>query len=127
MGLTIHSLNELPQGVERGFYVYLLDYGWHEPLTEALRNNFTKMSDLASRNNAVVLRGTGVHFEDEVLSWHHINGQDAQDILPAILVTTRHPRQFYDANLRKNDTYDITADKLLLIPLRSICKSATDV
>jgi len=30
MGLTIHSLNELPQGVERGFYVYLLDYGWHD-------------------------------------------------------------------------------------------------
>jgi len=127
MGLTIHSLGELPTNVARGFYVYLLDYGWHEPLAETLWQNFEKMADLASRNDAAVFRGTGVHFSDEVLSWHHINGQDAQDILPAILITTRHPRTFYDANLTKNDTYKITADKLLLIPLRKACKSSTDV
>lgn len=127
MGLTIHSLGELSENVQRGFYVYLLDSGWHEPLGETLRQNFDKMADLASRNNAVVFRGTGIHFNDEVLSWHHVNGQDAQEILPAILVTTRHPRTFYDANLNKNDTYRITEDKLLLIPLRKVCKTTTDV
>jgi hypothetical protein len=127
MGLTIHSLGELPLNVARGFYVYLLDYGWHEPIGDALRLNFDQMADLASRNDAVVFRGTSVHFDDEVLSWHHVNGQDAQDILPAILITTRHPRLFYDANLTKNETYRITEDKLLLIPLRKICSNATDV
>jgi len=126
MGLTIHSLGQLPQNVERAFYVYLLDYGWHEPLAEGLRQNFDRMADSASRNNAVVFKGTGVHFNDEVLSWHHINGKDGQEILPAILITTRHPRSFYDANLNKNDTYD-TRGKLLLIPLRSTCKNTTDV
>ncbi len=127
MGLTIHSLGELPHNVERGFYVYLLDYGWHEPLADALRQNFNQMADLASRNDAVVFKGTGVHFNDEVLSWHNVNGQEAEDILPAILITTRHPRLFYDANLTKNDTYHITDDKLLLIPLRKVCKNTTDV
>jgi hypothetical protein len=127
MGLTVHSLRDLPTSVERAYYVYLLDYGWHEPLGDALRKNFTKMADSASRTNAVVIVGTGVHFDDEVLSWHHINGLDAEDILPAILITTRHPRLFYDANLTKNDTYKVTPDKLLLIPLRKTCKTATDV
>lgn len=123
----IHSLGELPANVERGFYVYLLDYGWHEPLAEALRANFKKMADLASRNDAVVLEGTGIHFNDEVLSWHHVNGVEAEEILPAILITTRHPKQFYDANVTKNDTYKVTSDKLLLIPLRDVCKTTTEV
>ena len=37
MGLHIHSLGQLPATVERAYYVYLLDYGWHEPLGAAER------------------------------------------------------------------------------------------
>jgi len=29
--------------------------------------------------------------EDQVLSWHNINGENAQEILPAILITNRSP------------------------------------
>jgi hypothetical protein len=28
MGLYVHSIGEIPNGTERGYYVYLLDYGW---------------------------------------------------------------------------------------------------
>ena len=37
MGLHIHSLGQLPATVERAYYVYLPDYGWHEPLGAAGR------------------------------------------------------------------------------------------
>jgi len=80
MGLMIHSLGELPATVERGYYVYLLDYGWDEPLGDILARNFEKMAERASRQNAVVLRGVvGSHFSDEVLSWHQVNGQPGEE------------------------------------------------
>ena len=37
MGLYVHSLGEIPNGAERAYYVYLLDYGWEEPLGSAVR------------------------------------------------------------------------------------------
>ena len=128
MGLFIHSLGELPFEAERDYYVYILDYGWHEPLGEALRRNFTEMARQASRHDAVVLQGTvGSHFEDEVLSWHHINGEPADEFLPAILVSARHPRQFRDASLTPEGRPDPSAYPLILIPLRSACKSTSEV
>ena len=67
-----------------------------------------------------------MHFEDEVLSWHRVNGQDAADILPAILITTRHPSTFPESfRILTSDTE--TADALLLLPLRKICNSPQDV
>jgi len=127
MGLYVHSLGEIPTAAARAYYVYLLDYGWEEGLGNAVRANFPRMADLASRSNAVVIHGPrGVHFEDEVLSWHRVNGQDAKDILPAILITTRHPSTFRESfgmtRSRKENR-----DALLLIPLRKTCKSADDV
>ena len=32
MGLMVHSLEEIPRNVERNYYIYLLDYGWDEPI-----------------------------------------------------------------------------------------------
>jgi hypothetical protein len=127
MGLYVHSLGEIPTGAERAYYVYLLDYGWEEPLGDAVRANLPRMANLASRSDAVVIhRPRGVHFEDEVLSWHRINGQDASDILPAILITTRHPSTFRESlSLMRSDPEN--RDALLLIPLRKICKSPEDV
>jgi hypothetical protein len=57
MGLTVHSLGELPAGVDRKYFVYLLDYGWEEPLADSLYRNFPRMADIASRHDAVVVRG----------------------------------------------------------------------
>jgi hypothetical protein len=126
MGLYVHSLAEIPTGAERSYYLYLLDYGWEEPLGEAVRANLPRMAELASRSDAVVIHGPrGVHFEDEVLSWHRVNGEDAKDILPAILVTTRHPSSFRESFHVKRGSKE-NRDALLLIPLRKTCKSAQD-
>jgi hypothetical protein len=127
MGLHVHSLGEIPTGAGRAYYVYLLDYGWEEPLGDAVRVNLPHMTDMASSSNAVIVHGPrGVHFEDEVLSWHRVNGQDAKDILPAILITTRHPSTFRESFELKR-TRKESRDTLLLIPLRKVCKSAEDV
>jgi hypothetical protein len=127
MGLMIHSLGELPQEAERGYYIYLLDYGWDEPLSDALYRNFDRMSDAASRHDAVVLRGVvGSHFADEVLSWHHVNGEPSEGLLPALLITTRHPNSFREQGFRNGKSMD-AKDRLLLIPLRQVCASAGDV
>jgi len=107
--------------------VYLLDYGWEEALGSAVRANLPRMADMASRSNAVVIHGPrGVHFEDEVLSWHRVNGEDAKDILPAILITTRHPSTFRESFERTRSRKE-NSDALLLIPLRKVCKSAEEV
>jgi hypothetical protein len=124
MGLMIHSLGELPTSVERDYYIYLLDYGWEEPVADAMYRNYPRMADQASRHDAVVFRGlVGHHFADEVLSWHYVNGRDAKDLLPAILITTKNPHEFREHCWGQHDL----EDRLLLIPLRGVCTSPDDV
>jgi len=50
----------------------------------------------------------------------------SKDVLPAILVTTRHPSTFRESFEPKRSKRE-TEDALLLIPLRKVCKSAEDV
>lgn len=126
----VHSLEGIPEEHNRDYFIYLLDYGWNEPLSDALKNNFGKMATLASeKKNAVVIMRTeeGIHFSDEVLSWHSINGDnvDKDDLLPAILVTNRHPAEF-----RRRAEINQTVEenlKLLLFPLKKYCKDTTEV
>lgn len=129
MGLMIHSLARVPLTTERDYYIYLLDYGWKEPIAETLRNNFHKMALLASENKSVVMMGLeGSHFNDEVLSFHNINGQSGSEMLPGILITTLHPHYFRD---ERNSSYTFLkeelADRMLLIPLQEICQTPQDV
>lgn len=131
MGLMIHSLEGLSKGHHRDYFIYLLDYGWEEPLSDALRKNFGKMADLASKNtDAVVIMGTevGTHFSDEVLSWHSINGDDAnkENLLPAILITNRHPAEFRKRAMREGDQAEANL-KMILFPLKKHCKNTTEV
>jgi len=58
MGLYVHTLARLPADLARDYYLYVLDYGWEEPLGDALRQNFRRMADLAAQNNAVVCGGS---------------------------------------------------------------------
>ena len=50
----------------------------------------------------------------------------ADDILPALLVTTRHPRTFHEV-FGPSARFRAPADALLLIPLRKTCKTPDDV
>ncbi len=129
MGLYIQSLENIPEvNIHKDYFIYLLDYGWNEPLGEALMKNYENMAKIAAENKAVVIRGTRrIHFEDEVLSWHNVNGENAEEILPAILITNRHPQRFkesYSSNGRDTIENDL---KLVLIPLKKFCQSTSDV
>ncbi len=127
MGLYIHSLEEFPVTAERSYYLYLLNGGWGGELERALTENFHVIGDLASRSGSVAMMGSeGKHFQNEVFSWHQLNGEEAEELLPAVLITSIHPRRFTD----EQDPFWSTAsrsDHLLLLPLRTHCKSADDV
>ena len=131
MGLVIHSLDMLSPQANRDYYIYLLDYGWDEPLSKVIRDNFYKLSGLACKTQSAFIIGTGEdlgHFDDEVFSWHKINGEDATELLPAILITTVNPHEFKD---RSRSSYAGSGDKerfnIVLIPLRNFCEKTTDV
>ncbi|MEO1031547.1 MAG: hypothetical protein AAFX55_09085 [Bacteroidota bacterium] len=130
MGLHIHSLDGLNENYERDYYIYLLDYGWDEPISEILRKNFNRMARMSSEHKkSVVIARTpdALHFNDEVLSWHNINGEDAEknQLLPALLITNRHPAQFrkrYQGELEDDINF-----KMVIIPFRKISKDPTEV
>lgn len=134
MGLHVHSLTNIPQSKNRDYLIYLLEYGWHEPLGQALNENFHNMASRAAKSRSVVIKGTELnHFEDEVFSWHHINDERGEDILPAILITNAHPSYFFENNrgfrqrrglYRESEEGDI---KLVLIPLKKFCTTTTEV
>lgn len=127
MGLYVHSIEELPESATRSYYIYVLDYGWHERLGDTLKTNLPKMISLASKNDAVIIKGIeSNHFEDEVFSYHGINGISSDEILPAILVTTLHPSYFQKVGGKRGLTNKFE-DNLLLIPLKGLCKTSSDV
>jgi len=117
-------MRELPVG-DRTLYLYLLDYGWPSGDFERLfRENFGHLSHRASETGAVVIMsGQGVHFANEVLSWHHVCGHDSAELLPALLLTHAHPSYFAG-----DDRFEDIADlgEIALIPLRSACTTPQD-
>lgn len=128
MGLMIHSLDILSPEAKRDYFVYVLDYGWSESLSDVIRKNFQNLAGWASKNDSAIITGVGEigHFDNEVLSWHSINGDNAENILPAILITRTNPhkfREFSDFGRKKVDK-DFT---YILIPLKKVCKTETDV
>ena len=126
MGLYVHNLGHLPADDTRRYFVYVLDYGWHEPLTDTLMANFRNMAHMASETKSVVVAGIEpIHFANEVFSWHGINGEEGEKILPALMITTLHPRYFLEHN-RDGDRAEVK-DTLLLIPLKKSCKTTDDV
>jgi hypothetical protein len=127
MGLTIHTIAKIPDYWDKDFFVYLLDYGFKEPLSDALRHHFDEMADWASRNNSVVIQGSaGSHFNDEVFSWHKINGLPGDEVLPAILISTINPSVFNQFGEGHPGRYKPT-DKMVLIPLRKVVKTSEDL
>lgn len=134
MGLHVHSLTNIPKSENRDYFIYLLEYGWHEPLAQALNDNFNQMASRAAVNRAVVIKGTELaHFENEVFSYHKINNERSEDILPAILISNAHPSYFKENNdgySHKRGLYRESKDgeiKLILIPLKRFCKTTTEV
>ncbi|MHB9024850.1 MAG: hypothetical protein ACYC7E_11860 [Armatimonadota bacterium] len=126
MGLYVHNIGNLPVDDSRKYFLYVLDYGWQEPLTDTLVANFRNMARMASETKSVVVAGIDpVHFANEVFSWHGINGEDGEKMLPALMITTLHPSYFRDHNHEGDRT--AVDDALLLIPLKKVCKTNDEV
>jgi hypothetical protein len=134
MGLMIYSLDSIPLSASRDYFIYLLDYGWDEPISNIIMRNYDEMAKISAEHEAVVIKGTvAAHFNNEVLSWHNFNGQSTDDLLPAILITNKHPVSFRESNVehsyKNKGIYTFWDDelKMILIPLRYVCASETDV
>ncbi|HBJ38923.1 MAG TPA: hypothetical protein DDZ51_30085 [Planctomycetaceae bacterium] len=129
MGLKIHSLAEIPESVSRSFYLYVLDYyNWDEPIGNTLRQNFDRIAEFASKNDAVVIQGVGEsHFYSELLSFDGINGKKPKEMLPALMITTIHPNYFLSRNEQRCEGEPIPQDEIVFIRLRDTCKQPTDV
>lgn len=127
MGLYINSVSDLPLTEERSYYLYVLDYyNWDEPVSNTLKANIEKIASLCALNDAVMVKGLpDSHFYSEILSWVKINGQDPSLILPALMITTVHPKYFITFNNTKV-THDFS-DSLIFLKIRDICKTPSEV
>lgn len=127
MGLHVSAISDLPLSEERDYYLYILDYyNWDEPISNTLIANLPKIESLCAKYNSVMVRGLpDSHFYSEVLSWVKINGQGPKTILPALMITTVHPKYFIEANGRKVDS-EIT-ESIIFLKIRDICKQPSDV
>ncbi|MBW4680276.1 MAG: hypothetical protein KME19_09190 [Microcoleus vaginatus WJT46-NPBG5] len=129
MGLMVHSLSEFPVNAERDYYLYVLRGSWDSDIERALQENFPSMADAASRTKSAVIFGTeGRHFQNEVFSWHRINGEVAEPLLPALLITTIHPAKFQDENdpFWGNRLTNDHNDHMVLISLKEKCATGRE-
>lgn len=124
MGLYISKMDTVTIRGQRNFYIYLLDYGWQDSEWEQrFKKHFMKMGDLASETNSVVVASPrGVHFANEVLSWHKFGDIDAKKLLPGILITQTHPNYFQTEQANEDwppphEPDPAGMENLLMVPL----------
>ncbi|CAN7237720.1 hypothetical protein [Caulobacter sp. LjRoot300] len=127
MGLYISHMETVSIKMDRSLYIYLLDYGWPGGEWEQLfKRHFMHMADRATQTGAVVVGSmNGIHFGNEVLSWHKVGDLNADDVLPGLLVTTTHPNYFREST-RDDAPAEPGLGDLLVIPLKPFCKDETD-
>jgi len=129
MGLKISTLAAIPENVSKSYYMYILDYyNWDEPISNTLRSSFDKIAEFATENDSVVIQGIPEsHFYSELMSWESINGLDPKDLLPALMITTIHPKYFLDRSDKQIVGEQIPEDRLIFIEIGKICQSPQDV
>ncbi|MCW5725460.1 MAG: hypothetical protein KIS81_10970 [Maricaulaceae bacterium] len=133
MGLKVSTISRLPLDTGRDYFVYFLDYGWTDPFSDALYQNFDRLASGLSGHRGVVVAGLNrQEFADEVLSWHRVNNEPASEILPAILISGCHPAEFNERNefsreWRKSKSGARKYQGAILLPLREVCRTPDDV
>lgn len=129
MGLKISTIAAIPENVERSYYLYILDYyNWDEPISKTLRDSFDKIAKFASENDSIAIQGIPEsHFYSELMSFKSINGIDPQDLLPALMITTIHPKYFLKGDGIQNYDEDIPEDKIVFVEIGKVCEKPQDV
>jgi hypothetical protein len=127
MGLHISHLDTVTIKGERSLYLYLLDYGWRDGKWEQLlKKHFMTIADKTSKTNSVVISSScGVHFGNEVLSYHQVGSLDADRVLPGLLITKTHP-DYFKETFGPPETAEPGMKDLLVIPLEPFCTTETD-
>lgn len=136
MGLKVSTISRLPAPQDRDYFIYFLDYGWDEPLSNAMYANFDRLAAFAADHRSLVI--AGLHrqeFANEVLSWHRVNGDDANELLPALMITDADPQtlaatnEFAMARTRAAHpgVNEVGLSRFLIVPLRDVCKTPSDV
>ena len=134
MGLYVSHMTTLLPSQRRELYVYLLDYGWPDGEYEQIfKKHFQSIAKRASENRAIVIAShRGVHFANEVLSFHQVFELDAAVILPAILITKTHPSYFVEAlgpdehPIPNPEIDELCRNDVILIPLKQACTTPDD-
>jgi hypothetical protein len=133
MGLKITTISQLPEDTGRRIFIYFLDYGWDEPLTNAMYENFDRLSVVAANHGSLVMAGLcRQEFANEVLNWHHVNGLPADNLLPAIMITDCEPALLaksgeFGAHRHHGDGTTSYPERFVILPLREICSTPSDV
>ena len=133
MGLKVSTIARLPIATDRDYFIYFLDYGWDEPLSRALYDNFDRMAAFAAENRSLVIAGLNrQEFANEVLRWHQVNGEDAENLLPAIMIADCDPRLLARSNKYSGLGPErlrggAKPERFFIVPLRQVCQSPTDV
>lgn len=127
MGLVVSSLSHVPLNADRDYFIYLLRGGWDRALDRVLETHFMGVAQEAGGTRPAMVAGLpGDHFQNDVFSWHRINGENGEDALPAILLTTVHPNHFK----HEGDPFWRThaqEDYMQLIPLKKLAGSPDGV
>lgn len=129
MGLKINTIAGIPNNVSRSYYLYILDYyNWDEPIGNTLRDNFDRIAEFAAKNDSVVIQGIKEsHFYNELFSFDGINGMTPEELLPALMITTLHPKYFLSRDEQRSLGEPIPKDKVIFLKISEICKSPSDV
>lgn len=131
MGLIVSHITGLDSYKDRQLYVYLLDFGWPDGEYEQIfKRQFHALSNRASENKSLIISSNkGIHFANEVLSFHRVFEMDADQILPAILITKTHPSYFVETsgpiegNIEQPESDELCRDDVVLIPLKLACST----
>ena len=133
MGLKVTTIKRLPEKTGRDFFIYFLDYGWDNELTDAMYRNFDAFAAIAAENRSLLIAGLNrSEFANEVLSWHQINHEPADHLLPAIMIADIEPTELANKTSFEPLQHDkrpppSNPERFVLIPLREICKTDADV
>ena len=93
-----------------------------------MRDNFDRIAKFASENDAVAIQGIPEsHFYSELMSWKAVNGIEPKELLPALMITTIHPKYFLDRDDKQFIGGEIPEDKLVFIEIANVCKTPQDV
>lgn len=59
--------------------------------------------------------------------WEAVNGIDPKELLPALMITTLHPKYFLDRDNKQIRNEESPKDKLVFIEINKVCKTPQDV